>query len=134
MSQQHPVEVALLFGLLALPVLDAAATVFFSRLFLRSQREAVPGSDAPHWRSRVLAGRSWLLGLLTASFAIITAAFLVIGFLAGRRLLGFAPLQSGALLSVVALLFLGAIPPIFMWAFWQARRRKGSPPPFGEND
>lgn len=129
-----PLEIVLLVALAALPLLDLFATVFFGRLFLRSRHEAVPGSDAPRWRSRILAGRSWLLGLLTASFAIITIAFVVIGFLAGRRIFGLEPIPGSSILVALALIFLGAIPPAFMWAFWQSRRRKGAPPPFGEDD
>ena len=125
----------LLIVVLALmPVLDAAATVFFFRLFMRSRHEAVPGSDAPHWRSRYLQGRSWLLGLLTLAFAIITVALLVIGVLAGRRLFGLEAVPGSSVMVVVVLIFLGGIPPAFMWAFWQSRKRTGTPPPFSEND
>lgn len=129
-------EEMLIMLLLPLPIADGIATVFFFRLFLRSQHGGATEElgTARRWRSRILAGRSWLLGLLTLAFAIITLAFVIIAVLAGARIFGYGPIPGGVAMLVLALIFLGCIPPVFMWAFWQSRRRRGAPPPFSEDD
>lgn len=116
----------LLLLLAVLPVGDLFATIFFARLFWRSKQldqvDQIPGAE-PTFITRLLGGRSWLLALLTASFAIITAAFILIGFLSARRLLGYPPLEGQTPFVVLALAMLGAIPIAFAIAFWQTRRR-----------
>jgi hypothetical protein len=137
----------LIFLTTVLPLGDLAATIFFSYLILKSKQPVaeedearaaydaeVPGAQRP-FVTRLLGGRSWLLALLTASFAMITVAFIVIGFLAGRRLLGFQPLEHGALYTLLVLIPVGLIPIVFAIVFYMTRRRRGgSPPPFGNSD
>jgi hypothetical protein len=98
--------ILLTIGLL-IPVGDFVATVFFFRLWLRSR---IPGN-----------GRSWLLGLMTAAWATITVIYLLFGFLAVRRVLGFPPFESGAYITIGGLLVLGTFPITFMLYF---QRRK----------
>ena len=144
-----PILIALLVLVAILPVGDLIATVFFARLFWRSKSETDREAPLPvatdtiistlpqraSFLSRLLGNRSWLLALLTASFAVITLAFAVIGFLATRRLFGLQPLEHGALLTVFVLILLGLIPIAFMVAFLLTRRRRGGvPPPFGRQD
>ena len=130
----------LLIAFAILPIGDAIATAFFARLFWRSKAESSrdqvpPGAVHSSFMTRLLGDRSWLLALLTASFAVITIVFVVIGLLAVRRMLGFEPLQQGAVITIAGLFALGLIPIAFMFAFLATRRaRGGSPPPFGRQD
>lgn len=135
-------EVIVLVLLIVLPIGDTIATAFFFSLFLHSKRTPPPkpGSEAVARRPRLwggprwVGGRSWLLGLMTLSWAIITVVFILIGFLAGRRLLGQAPLPQGAAITAIGIVVLGMIPIAFAIAFYLTRRKRGGPPPFNEAD
>ena len=131
----------ILILLIALPVGDMIATAFFFSLFLRSKRPQPPQIPAKVARRprlwggpRSLGGRSWLLGLMTIAWATITVVFILIGYLAGRRLLGQPPLAQGAALTAIGLIVLGLIPIAFAITFYATRRRRGGPPPFSETD
>lgn len=135
-------EVIILGLLVVLPIGDMLATAFFFSLFLHSKRTPAPkpGSEAVAARPRLwggprlLGGRSWLLGLMTLSWAIITVVFILIGYLAGRRLLSQPPLPQGAAITAIGIVVLGTIPIAFAIAFWMTRRKRGGPPPFSETD
>jgi hypothetical protein len=135
-------EGIILVLLIVLPVGDTIATAFFFSLFLNSKRTPAPkpGSKATANRPRLwggpklLAGRSWLLGLMTVSWGLITVVFILIGYLAARRLLGQAPLPQGAAITAIGVVALGLIPIAFAIAFWLTRRKGGGPPPFSETD
>lgn len=133
--------------LVLLPIGDALATAFFFSLFWRSKRPlplkvpadkelAAKVARRPRlWGGpEILGGRSWLLGLMTAAWGTIAVVFVVIGYLAGRSLLGYPSLPEAALLVSLALVVLGSIPITFALAFYMTRRRRGGPPPFGELD
>lgn len=135
-------EVIVLVLLIVLPLGDMIATAFFFSLFQHSKRTPPlqPGSEAVASRPRLwggprlLGGRSWLLGLMTLSWATITVVFILIGWLAGRRLLGQAPLPQGAAITAIGIVVLGTIPIAFAIAFYLTRRKRGGPPPFSETD
>jgi hypothetical protein len=120
-----------------LPIGDLIATIFFAYLFQQSKRgiviEVEPNTKSP-FRTRMLGGRSWLLALLTASFAIITIVFAFLTFVTARRLLFFPPLSWTPIPTAILLVLLGLIPIAFTVAFWRTRRKRGSPPPFGDTD
>lgn len=101
--------------LVAIPVADVVATIFFVWLYAHSKR-------------------SWLLLLMAVSNTIITGVFLFIGFLAFRRVLGYEPLSWGAEGTLIALMMLGLVPILKMAAFMRARRMRGAPPSFGTRD
>lgn len=129
----------ILILLVILPVGDTIATAFFFSLFLRSKRPTIQVAERARrprlWGGPVLlGGRSWLLGLMTLAWAAITVVFVLIGYLAGRRLLGQPPLPQGAALTAIGLIVLGLIPIVFAAAFYATRRKRGGPPPFGERD
>jgi hypothetical protein len=142
MAETSLFEAIILVLLIVLPIGDTIATAFFFSLFLHSKRTPPPkpGSKAIANRPRLwggpklLAGRSWLLGLMTVSWGLITVVFILIGYLAGRRLLGQAPLPQGAAITAIGIVALGLIPIAFAIAFWLTRRRRGAPPPFTEAD
>lgn len=133
-------EAIILVLLIVLPFGDMIATAFFLSLFLHSKRTPVPepGSEAVAPRltggPRLFGGRSWLLGLMTLAWATITIVFMLIGWLAGRRLLGAEPLAQGPAITAISSVVLGLIPIVFAIAFWMTRRKRGGPPPFGETD
>ncbi len=139
----------LLWLLLVIPVADLAATTFFARLFWISKRVSPPEPAAAYqtrrfnhplvrWVGRplrfVFEGRSWLLALLAASFAIITAVFCWIGFLVARRFLDLPAMQGTAVATTLLIVLLGTIPIVFWIAFWITRRSSGRPPTFGEEE
>ena len=137
------VEWLILVLLVLVPVGDSISTAFFFSLFWRSKRPGVLGEVPAQVAGRprlwggpaLLGGRSWLLGLLTLAWATITLIFVVIGYLAGRSLLGYPSLPEAALLVSLALVVLGSIPITFAIVFYMTRRRRGgAPPPFGESD
>ena len=135
-------EVIILVLLIVLPIGDTIATAFFFSLFLHSKRTPAPkpGPEVIANRARLsggprlLGGRSWLLGLMTLSWGLITIVFILIGFLAGRRLLGQPPLPQGAAITAIGIVVLGLIPIVFAIAFYMTRRTRGGPPPFSETD
>ena len=130
----------ILLLLIALPIGDTIATAFFFWLFLRSKRPTTQVAAEVLRRPRLwggpvlLGGRSWLLGLMTLAWATMTVVFILIGYLAGRRLLGQPPLPQGAALTAIGLIVLGLIPIAFAVAFYATRKRRGGPPPFRETD
>lgn len=124
----------LLGAIVLLPFADAYVTVFFARLFLRSQAGLKPPAGQSG-EPRSLGGRSWLLALLTSSFAIITVVFAYLAFLTARRLLGLPVIPALQPIAALLLLVLGSIPLMFYVAFQPARRKRGgAPPPFSERD
>jgi hypothetical protein len=139
----------LLWLILVIPFGDLAATVFFARLFWASHREPAPDSEPTYhtplfshplvrWIGRplrwLLEGRSWLLGLLSASFAVITLVFCWFGILVARRFIGLPTLGGTAGASTLMIVLLGVIPIVFAIAFWLTRRSSDRPPPFREGD
>jgi hypothetical protein len=127
-------ERVLLIPLVVLPIGDLAATIFFTWLYIisKSPQQVTLGAE-PGFLSRMLGGRSWLLGLLAVKCAIVTANFVFIGWLAFLRLTD-RPVEGATVWVILTLIILGVIPIVFMAAFWRSRKRRGSPPPFTESD
>ena len=132
MTPLDPVSATLLLAVIVEPLGDLAAAIFFAYLFWISKVEPVPGSERT-FTSRLLRNRSWLLGLLCLKSIVVTVVFSFIGWIAIARIRN-TPVEGASPFVILALIVLGALPIMFMFAFWRTRRGKGTPPPFNGND
>lgn len=100
-------------ALLLIPIFDLAATVIFADLW---------------WHSRSVGAnrRSWLLLLLTQTFAAITAVYVWIGLSVALRVTGNGTLPHGFHdVTIFLILILGLIPVGFLFAFRNVTRARG---------